>query len=68
MSIVPYYDTVVSNIRPALIVLSAAVIAVLLIACANLANLMLSGPKRVTAKLRFVRLSAPAGGGFCSSC
>jgi putative ABC transport system permease protein len=42
VAIVPYYEQVVRNIRPALITLITAVGFVLLIACANLANLMLS--------------------------
>ncbi len=40
--ITPYYESIVRNIRPALFVLVAAVAFVLLIGCANLANLMLS--------------------------
>jgi putative ABC transport system permease protein len=40
--ITPYYESVVQNIRPALLVLIAAVSFVLLIGCADLANLMLS--------------------------
>ena len=40
VSVQPYYDLIVENIRPALLTLSVAVVFVLLIGCANLANLM----------------------------
>jgi putative ABC transport system permease protein len=42
VSVVPYYELIVRNIRPALLALAGAVAFVLLIGCANLANLMLA--------------------------
>jgi putative ABC transport system permease protein len=42
VSVVPYHEQIVQNIRPALLMLMGAVAFVLLIGCANLANLMLA--------------------------
>ena len=68
ISVSPYYELIVQNIRPVLYVLLAACGLLLIIACTNLASLMLARAEVGSVSSRCARRSAQDADVSCASC